>query len=199
MYARESAKDDLVSCRQQAIDHIDRIAEFATEAARLASRDTDLLQFRPSVLATAAVVCGRKMLEVEPHFSKALSDLSGCGGPSEDVSSDLGLCCEKLIRLCGSGKMPNSQPATSPLTAHAAAMEDVQAPSGGATKAGKSGPIRWPLQDLNAGQPADAMQTQGGPDKHTVLNSTSTQPQQKWENGSVLSYQLDQQIFGEFL
>jgi len=197
MYSRESAKDDLVSCRQQAIEHIDRIAEFATEAARLASRDDNLLQFRPSVLATAAVVCGRKMLDVEPHFSKALSDLSGCTTPSKDVSSDLGVCCEKLIRLCC--RMNSSSP-TSPVTAHAAAM-DISSPLAGtkpAAAATDAGPVRHPLADISTMEntmPAQATPA-GGAAGGLLPHS---QPAEKWQNGDVMSYELDQQIFGEYI
>lgn len=170
MYSRESALDDMVTGREQALEHIDRIAEYSTEVARLASRDTNSLTFRPSVIATATVVCARTMLKAEPHYSASLQNICGIDqAGSAEPGCDLGLCCELLLRLCVS----MDKPATSPITAHSAAMEGIvhtvtspvaaaggnPRPAGGHAAMAAGGPIRWPLQDMTTQVVANSVPT----------------------------------------
>lgn len=85
------------------------------------ARELSMKQFRPSTIATASVICSRAMLSVEPEFPISLQKI-GTGGVGMASDEELGLCCERLRRVCtASDKIP----ATSPLTAYAKAMEGV--------------------------------------------------------------------------
>jgi hypothetical protein len=149
LYARESALDDMVTGRAQAFEHIDQISEYATEAARTAWRDELMLQFRPSVLATAAVICARTVLKVEPHLPPSLMAISGWGQHvTTEASVDLGTCCKMLLRLCSSVE---SIPALSPLAAHAKEMEGIAKSLFPDLQEGE--PIQWPLAKLSLSEP----------------------------------------------
>jgi hypothetical protein len=145
LYARESALDDMVTGRMQALQHIERITEYAIEAIRLACRDDNMQLFRPSVLATAAVICARTILEAEPHLPPSLMEISGWGySKAVDPSADLGLCCKQLLGLCSAIE---SLPASSPLTAHADQLTDISRSLFPAE--GRGDPIRFPLAALS--------------------------------------------------
>jgi len=149
LYSRESALDDMVTGRAQAFEHIDRISEYATEAARTAWRDKAMLQFRPSVLATASVICARTVLKVEPHLPPSLMAISGWGQhTATEASVDLGTCCKMLLRLCSS---VDSIPALSPLAAHAKEMEGIAKSLFPDLRDGD--PIQWPLAKLSLNEP----------------------------------------------
>lgn len=153
LYSRESALDDMVTGRAQAFEHIDRISEYATEAARTAWRDHTMLQFRPSVLATASVICARTVLKVEPHLPPSLMAISGWGQhAAAETSVDLSTCCKMLLRLCSSVV---SIPALSPLAAHAKEMEGIAKSLFPDMREGD--PIRWPLAQLSLNEPEAAV------------------------------------------
>ena len=144
LYARESALDDMVTGRQQALQHIERITEYAVEGCRLACRDDAMQLFRPSVLATAAVICARTILEAVPHLPPSLMAISGWGySQSADTSADLGVCCKRLLGLCSNMA---ALPASSPMAQHAETMEGIQR---SLFPDGLGDPIRFPLADLS--------------------------------------------------
>jgi len=144
LYARESALDDMVTGRMQALQHIERITEYAIEACRLACRDDAMQLFRPSVLATAAVICARTILEAVPHLPPSLMAISGWGySQASDTSADLGMCCKRLLGLCSN---MDSLPASSPMAQHAETMEGIQR---SLFPEGIGEPIRFPLADLS--------------------------------------------------
>eukprot|EP00039_Didymoeca_costata_P031254 m.33922 g.33922 ORF g.33922 m.33922 type:complete len:331 (+) comp8626_c0_seq2:312-1304(+) len=147
LYARESAMDDIVSGRSQAIEHIDKISEYAIEAARIACKDISLLQFRPSVVATATVVCARTLLNCEPHYPASLMALSS---PKTDTvgTSELAICCEMLLRLCATDKLPQS------VQAMEGVSHSLTSPDPAATRyetvvpRSQETPMRLPLQNI---------------------------------------------------
>ena len=144
LYARESALDDMVTGRMQALQHIERITEYAIEACRLACRDDAMQLFRPSVLATAAVICARTILEAVPHLPPSLMAISGWGySQASDMSADLGMACKRLLGLCSN---MDALPASSPMAQHAETMEGIQR---SLFPDGIGDPIRFPLAEMS--------------------------------------------------
>jgi hypothetical protein len=157
LYARESALDDMVTGRMQALQHIERITEYAIEAIRLACRSDEMQAYRPSVLATAAVICSRTILEAEPHLPPSLMAISGWGYfQSVDPSADLGACCKQLLGLCSA---LDTLPASSPLTAHAEQLTDI---SRSLFPERLGDPIRFPLAALSLNDKVKSGSTNSG-------------------------------------